>query len=335
MVEAGRWYKLAADQGDADAKKQYTELYAQGYLSEKKDLASNTVSTTTTRPKEEKKVETTPTKQQAVVQQSSSGTTDRSADTDIPVTGIRQDNTFAVIIGNENYHSVAKVPYAVNDAKVFAEYCKKTLGLPDENVSVYTDVTYGKMLGAIARLQKIADAYCGNIDIIFYYAGHGIPDDASREAFILPTDADGTIKEVCYPLRNLYSTLAGVGAKRVMVFIDACFSGSQRGDGMLQSARGTMIKPKNVVVDGNMVVFSAVSGDQTAYPYKPSEHGLFTYYLLKKLKESRGDVSLGELSDYITTNVKQRSIVVNDKLQTPEVVASEQLSSSWRTLRLR
>ena len=91
----------------------------------------------------------------------------------------------------------------------------------------------------------------------------------------------------------------------------------------------------NVVVDGNIVVFSAVSGDQTAYPYKPSEHGLFTYYLLKKLKESRGDVSLGELSDYITTNVKQRSIVVNDKLQTPEVVASEQLSSSWRTLRLR
>ena len=335
MVEAGRWYKLAADQGHEGAKKQYMELYAQGYLSEKKDLASNTVTTTTTRPEEEKKVETTPSKQQAVAQQGSSGATDRSADTDIPVTGIRQDNTFAVIIGNENYHSVAKVPYAVNDAKVFAEYCKKTLGLPNENVSVYTDVTYGKMLGAIARLKKIADAYSGNIDIIFYYAGHGIPDDASREAFILPTDADGTIKEVCYPLRNLYSTLAGVGAKRVMVFIDACFSGSQRGDGMLQSARGTMIKPKNVVVDGNMVVFSAVSGDQTAYPYKPSEHGLFTYYLLKKLKESRGDVSLGELSDYITTNVKQRSIVVNDKLQTPEVVASEQLSSSWRTLRLR
>ena len=136
MVEAGRWYKLAADQGDEDAKKQYMELYAQGYLSDKKDLASNTVTTTTTKPKEEKKVETTPKEQQAVVQQGSSGATDRSADTDIPVTGIRQNNTFAVIIGNENYHSVAKVPYAVNDAKVFAEYCKKTLGLPDENVSV-------------------------------------------------------------------------------------------------------------------------------------------------------------------------------------------------------
>ena len=335
MVEAGRWYKLAADQGDADAKKQYMELYAQGYLSDKKDLASNTVTTTTTKPKEEKKVETTPKEQQAVVQQGSSGATDRSADTDIPVTGIRQNNTFAVIIGNENYQSVAKVPYAANDAKIFAEYCKRTLGLPEENVSVYTDATYGKMLGALQRISNIADAYNGNISIIFYYAGHGIPDDASREAFILPIDADGTIKESCLSLSRLYSSLARLNARRVTAFLDACFSGAERSGGMLASARGVAIKPRQNTIDGNVVVFTAVTGDQTAFPYKPSEHGLFTYYLLKKLKESRGNVSLGELSDYITTNVKQRSIVVNNKLQTPVVIPSDRLSTTWRTLPLR
>ena len=335
MVEAGRWYKLAADQGDADAKKQYMELYAQGYLSDKKDLASNTVTTTTTKPKEEKKVETTPKEQQAVVQQGSSGATDRSADTDIPVTGIRQNNTFAVIIGNENYQSVAKVPYAANDAKIFAEYCKRTLGLPEENVAVYADATYGKMLGALQRISNIADAYNGNISIIFYYAGHGIPDDASREAFILPIDADGTIKESCLSLSRLYSSLARLNARRVTAFLDACFSGAERSGGMLASARGVAIKPRQNTIDGNVVVFTAVTGDQTAFPYKPSEHGLFTYYLLKKLKESRGNVSLGELSDYITTNVKQRSIVVNNKLQTPVVIPSDRLSTTWRTLPLR
>ena len=335
MVEAGRWYKLAADQGEEDAKKQYMELYAQGYLSDKKDLASNTVTTTTTKPKEEKKVETTPKEQQAVVQQGSSGATDRSADTDIPVTGVKQNNTFAVIIGNENYQSVAKVPYAANDAKIFAEYCKRTLGLPEENVTVYTDATYGKMLGALQRISNIADAYNGNISIIFYYAGHGIPDDASREAFILPIDADGTIKESCLSLSRLYSSLARLNARRVTAFLDACFSGAERGNGMLASARGVAIKPKQNTIDGNVVVFTAVTGDQTAFPYKPSEHGLFTYYLLKKLKESRGNVSLGELSDYITTNVKQRSIVVNNKLQTPVVIPSDRLSTTWRTLPLR
>ena len=349
MVEAGRWYKLAADQGDEDAKKQYMELYAQGYLSEKKDLASSTVTTTTTRPKEEKKkqpiAQKKPTKQstktvepkqeQTVAQQNDTPAADRSIDTDIPITGGKQDNTFAVIIGNENYQSVAKVPYAANDAKIFAEYCKRTLGLPEENVSVYTDATYGKMLGALQRISNIADAYNGNISIIFYYAGHGILDDASREAFILPIDADGTIKESCLSLSRLYSSLARLNARRVTAFLDACFSGAERGNGMLASARGVAIKPKQNAIDGNVVVFTAVTGDQTAFPYKPSEHGLFTYYLLKKLKESRGNVSLGELSDYITTNVKQRSIVVNNKLQTPVVIPSDRLSTTWRTLPLR
>lgn len=260
---------------------------------------------------------------------------DRSIDTDIPITGGKQDNTFAVIIGNENYQSVAKVPYAANDAKIFAEYCKRTLGLPEENVTVYTDATYGKMLGALQRISNIADAYNGNISIIFYYAGHGIPDDASREAFILPIDADGTIKESCLSLSRLYSSLARLNARRVTAFLDACFSGAERGNGMLASARGVAIKPKQNAIDGNVVVFTAVTGDQTAFPYKPSEHGLFTYYLLKKLKESRGNVSLGELSDYITTNVKQRSIVVNNKLQTPVVIPSDRLSTTWRTLPLR
>ncbi len=323
MVEAGRWYKLAADQGDADAKKQYMELYAQGYLSEKKDLASNSANTPT--PKQE----------QTVAQKNETPAADRSIDTDIPITGGKRDNTFAVIIGNENYQSVAKVPYAANDAKIFAEYCKRTLGLPEENVSVYTDATYGKMLGALQRISNIADAYNGNISIIFYYAGHGIPDDASREAFILPIDADGTIKESCLSLSRLYSSLARLNARRVTAFLDACFSGAERGNGMLASARGVAIKPKQNAIDGNVVVFTAVTGDQTAFPYKPSEHGLFTYYLLKKLKESRGNVSLGELSDYITTNVKQRSIVVNNKLQTPVVIPSDRLSTTWRTLPLR
>ena len=323
MVEAGRWYKLAADQGHENAKKQYTKLYAEGYLSEEKNLASNSANTPT--PKQE----------QTVAQKNETPAADRSIDTDIPVMGVKLDNTFAVIIGNENYQSVAKVPYAANDAKIFAEYCKRTLGLPEENVTVYTDATYGKMLGALQRISNIADAYNGNISIIFYYAGHGIPDDASREAFILPIDADGTIKESCLSLSRLYSSLARLNARRVTAFLDACFSGAERGNGMLASARGVAIKPKQNTIDGNVVVFTAVTGDQTAFPYKPSEHGLFTYYLLKKLKESRGNVSLGELSDYITTNVKQRSIVVNNKLQTPVVIPSDRLSTTWRTLPLR
>ena len=99
---------------------------------------------------------------------------------------------------------------------------------------------------------------------------------------------------------------------------------------MLASARGVAIKAKQESPQGNIVVFSAAQGDQTAYPYKEKGHGLFTYYILKKLKETRGKISLGELTEYVTTEVKKRSIIVNSKLQTPTASSSAKNWKNWK-----
>ena len=237
-------------------------------------------------------------------------------DTDIILNPKQNDNTFAVIIGNEKYQQVSKVPYASNDAKIFSEYCKKTLGLPSPNVRSYENLTYGLMLSAINDIKMIAEAFNGDINVIFYYAGHGVPNEQSKDAFLLPVDADGRETEACYPVSRLYRELSNLGANNVIVFLDACFSGCLRGEGMLASARGVALKTKAETPQGNMVVFSAAQGDETAYPYDEKNHGLFTYFLLKKLRDSKGDCTLGELGDYIQRNVRQKSIVVNQKPNT-------------------
>jgi hypothetical protein len=95
------------------------------------------------------------------------------------------------------------------------------------------------------------------------------------------------------------------------------------------------IKAKQNAPIGNILVMSAAQGDETAYPYEEKGHGMFTYYLLKKLQETKGDVTLGELSDYIVTEVKRRSIIINGKLQTPAVNPAVSLHDSWRNLKLR
>ena len=84
-----------------------------------------------------------------------------------------------------------------------------------------------------------------------------------------------------------------------------------------------------------MVVFSAASGEQTAYPYKSKEHGLFTYYLLNKLEKEKGDVTLGELAKYIVTEVGKTSIIENKKSQTPTVGHSASLANMWQDLKLK
>ena len=261
-------------------------------------------------------------------------TIDNTIDKNIPQTASMQSNTFVIAIGNENYSLVPKVAFANNDMNIFAQYCQKTLGIPMQNIRKYKDATFGSMLSALNDIKEIADAYNGDMNVIFYYAGHGIPNEKDQTAYLLPTDADGKSTEVCFPIARLYKELGELNAKSVIVFMDACFSGAQRGNGMLASARGVAIKAKEQKPMGKLVVLTAASGEETAYPFKEKGHGLFTYFLLKKLNETKGECSLGELSDYITTNVKRQSIVINRKPQTPAIIFSDSVKDEWMNYKL-
>ena len=256
-------------------------------------------------------------------------------DTDIPTTGGENSNTFAVIIANENYQEEVKVDYALNDGETFKQYCMKILGLPEKNIHIRKDATLNNMKAEILWLNQVAEAYGGEAHIIVFYAGHGIPDEKTGTSYLLPVDGKGTMLETGYSLQKFYEQLGKMPSQGVIVFMDACFSGSRRGDGMLAAARGVAIKAKPQPPLGKMVVFSAAQGDETAYPYKEKEHGLFTYYLLKKLKETRGNVSLEELGNYVTTQVKRESIVSNSKSQTPSVSTSSSIIDTWKNLKLK
>lgn len=257
-------------------------------------------------------------------------------DVNIPLSKGKNYNTFAVIIANENYEAVASVPMALNDGKVFGQYCERTLGLPKDNIRYYENASYGIMLGAIRDIKDIASTF-GNseMNLIFYYSGHGIPDEATKDGYLLPVDADGRQMEVCYSLNRLYSELGSLRAGNVTVFLDACFSGSRKDGDVLVAARGVALKAKPAAPVGNMVIFSAATGSETAFPYEEKGHGLFTYYLLKKLQETEGNVSLGELSDYLVENVRRQSVIVNHKSQTPNVLASFRMSDTWKDLKLK
>jgi hypothetical protein len=256
-------------------------------------------------------------------------------DSDIPVNAQTNDKTFAVIIANENYQKEVKVQYAAIDGKVFKEYCEKTLGIPSKNIHFAQDASFGNMRSEIKWISDVASAYAGQAKIIFYYAGHGMPNEADKSAYLLPVDGFSSDYETAIKLDDLYERLTANPVQNITVFLDACFSGSTRDNGMLANARSVRIKPAENEMKGNMIVFSAASGDETAYPYKEKQHGLFTYFLLKKLKETRGNVDYQTLFNYISENVKQQSIVVNQKSQTPQIKASSQVQESWQTIKLK
>ena len=120
---------------------------------------------------------------------------EESVDKNIPVTAQYDENTFAVIIGNEQYAEDVTVPYAEHDAQVFKEYVQRTFGVPEKQINYIENAGLNKIRTAVRWLAKAMEVTNGKGRAIFYYAGHGIPDEASKTAYLLPVDgASGDIE---------------------------------------------------------------------------------------------------------------------------------------------
>lgn len=251
-----------------------------------------------------------------------------------PLTGNKSENTLVAIIANEEYDLAANVDNATSDGLAFKEYCIRTLGVPEDNVRYMANLSFGRMKKGLNDILELADMLNGEANLILYYAGHGIPDNKTKDAFLMPVDADGTDTSLCLSLTDLYSNINSKNLNRCIVFLDACFSGAQRGGDMIVAARGVKLKPKEAAPEGKTIVFTATSDDQAAFSHKEENHGLFTYFLLKKLQESKGKVSLGELADYLSQKVGFESRRINNAPQTPSVLVAAGMVDNWKKMQI-
>lgn len=263
-------------------------------------------------------------------------------DINIPQNNDKKPYKYAIVIGNEDYSSKqpnlqteANVDFAEQDAKIMKEYLVRTLGFEEQKVFLLTNATASEMRKELKKIEEIFARLPEGVDseIIFYYAGHGYPDEVTKIPYLIPVDVSATDIQNGIRLSEITQRLGSVNAKRVTLMLDACFTGDGRNAGLL-AARTARIKPKAVNLQGNMVVISASSGDQTALPYKEKKHGYFTYFLLKKLQETKGNITYGELFDYVTTNV-QLETTIKIKPQDPQVNSSESVTNTWRNWRMK
>jgi protein-disulfide isomerase len=248
---------------------------------------------------------------------------------------------FALIIGNEDYSSYqtnlsseSNVDFARNDATEFKEYAIKYIGIPEENIIMHLDARYIQMRRALKKMNGIIEMTNGKAEIFFYYAGHGFPHEKTKEPYFVPVDGSGSDLEFsAIKQKDVYDELTKHPAKRLTVFVDACFSGGARNQGLV-AARGVKIQPKESHAKGSMVVFTASSEDQSSLPYKEKEHGMFTYFLLNKIKETNGHVDYKTLSDYIKEQVGVKSYMINSKRQVPQTNVSPELIDTWKSFKL-
>lgn len=212
-------------------------------------------------------------------------------------------NAHAVVVGIERYRE--KLPaadFAAGDARLAAEYFKRVLGVPEANVALLVDERASK-----GDFEKYFERWLPNRvqagdDVYVYFSGHGAPNPAKGDAYLVPYDGDPTyIEQTGYPLKRLYEQLAKLPAKRVLVAMDSCFSGAGGRSVIAKGARPLVSVKAPATLDAKITVLSASAGDQISNSYQEKGHGLFTYFLLKGLKERGGDFKA--VFDYLKPEV--------------------------------
>ncbi len=257
-------------------------------------------------------------------------------DRNIPASKKSNEQRFALIIGNEKYaaanpglNPTQDVPFAEADARIMQQYLQKLWGIPEENIIVEINATKVTMERSLAQLSNFAAALEGEAELIFYYSGHGLPSESTKEPYLIPVDVDGDAPELGLSLEQVYVQLGETPTLRTTVFLDACFSGGARNESLIAGMKGLARVPEEVEAGGNAVVFASSSGNQSSGVFENQEHGYFTYFLLKYMQESKGKLSYGDMFDYVRKEVKLQSNR-DGRNQEPSVRVAPTIIDEWR-----
>ncbi len=218
---------------------------------------------------------------------------------DPPKTSMNRPDAIAVIIGNKNYETsiIPPVKYAAQDAATMKRYLVDALGFDEANIVVLKDAKgrdFVKYFGKENNHQGwlYSRTKKGRSDIFIFYSGHGAPDTNTKKGYLVPSDADlYSISLTGYSLDTLYENLALLSKERnpksITVVLDACFSGESNDGVIIPNASPIFIETTTPILSmKNAVVFSSSRGNQISSWYPEKNHGLFTYFFLKGLKES-------------------------------------------------
>ena len=158
--------------------------------------------------------------------------------------------------------------------------------------------------------------------MFFYFSGHGAPDPASGQAYLVPWDGvPNFLDRTAYPLKKLYAGLNSLKAGQVVVVLDACFSGAGGRSVLAQGTRPLVVQADiSAILNPKLVLFAASLGNEVTATLADQGHGIFTYYFLKGLggeaRSSAGVVTMRVLYQYLKPKVQDAASLQN-RDQTP------------------
>jgi len=210
----------------------------------------------------------------------------------------------ALVIGNNEYRDFPRLQTAVNDARSIAGLLQKDYRF---STTLLTDATRGGILRALTDLRKRLGK---NDNLLIYYAGHGLLDQAADEGYWLPVDATPDDPVNWIANSSITAAIKAISAKHVMVIADSCYAGKlMRGVRVTGKEADSAIE--RLARKRTRVVMSS-GGLEPVADAGRGEHSVFTGALIAALRENRGVIDGTQLFQQV------RKPVMSNAEQTPE-----------------
>lgn len=226
----------------------------------------------------------------------------------------------AVVIGIAGYRYASPLPDAVrNDARDVADiltseaYC----GYRQDNVHLLLDED-ATLAGLRTALASVAKASGSSDSVIIFFSGHGarLGDPANPQSALLPVEFDfRTPHTTSLSESEFSSALRRIGAKRLLVLIDACHSGgvgSFKGSDPIESmAVGYSEKSLARLAEGTgRVLLASCRANEVSLVQGNARNSVFTSKLLEALRgegHTTGDgvIRVFEVFNHIAEMVKR------------------------------
>ena len=231
------------------------------------------------------------------------------------------DDSWAVIIGINEYEHVDELNYAVQDAEAIKDLLISNFNFPKENIIMLTDED-ASLTNIKTKLFEVATSVNKSDRLLVYYAGHGETynlKSGGERGYLIPVDGNlDNIFATCLPMSDIKEVANVTEAKHVLFLMDACYGGLLAVDtrGLSKSTPGYIDK---ITRDNARQIITAGGKGEQVIEKSEWGHSAFAKNLLHGLEtgiadeDSDGYITADELGSFL----KKRVTIDSDNFQTP------------------
>jgi hypothetical protein len=233
------------------------------------------------------------------------------------VQGMQFGRFYALVIGNQNYHSIDKLSTPINDVTRAAKVLSEKYGFTVQVLEDANDVSMLKALNDLNAQLKPED------NLLIYYAGHGekLQTGKQETGYWLPVNADPPPQDTYWvPNEQITAHLGRLPAKRVLVVADSCYAGLLSSDPsylFVDSKVGyTMDYMKFKLPKRSRLLLSS-GGNDPVLDIGGGNNSVFARAFLEEIESNNGILAAPELFSRIRKRVS--ALAANNKfVQMPE-----------------